>query len=435
MSLPAQGWLVARPQPSFACDGVLSKNCSNDCQPGVRLDSIPTHIYPASPDTAAPPPDVTICTGNRQPKRDNGSAALFLGQVMDIATTHSADAAETRIAEGDVTAGDRAPVPRSDLVVELTAVERMLARTPVVAVGEYRCPPDNPQFRGGGPETCPYVVFSRSSVRLLPSRGPAEICTPVTVNLLDVGDSYARQAIGNASAHCDWIAISPTLLREIAGLASPKIREGSQSVFRRCVAPISSATYLSQRIFFSRVRRFCRAEIMALEENAIRLVESAIRESTSFGHADSSSSATGVRVNSPRARDIVERTKSILAQEYWCNPSVADIAARVHCSPAYLSRVFSRLAGLTLHQYQQQIRLRTSLELIAEQRFNGAGIAAQLGFASHSHFTDAFRRCFGFTPTSFAKSVTVSSLRDTLRAFDRRRLLKSQRKQALSIPA
>ena len=308
----------------------------------------------------------------------------------------------------------------SDLLIDITPVERILARTPVVGVGEYKCRRDHPQFRGGGPETCPYIVFSRSSVRLAPNRGPAEICTPVAVNLLDVGDSYERKAVGEAGADCDWIAVSPKLLREIARLCSADAYERSGSVFERCIAPISAKTYFAQRIFFSAIRRFPHTEPMAIEEAAIRLVALALIESTPTEKLDAEHSRANSRKNSSRVREIVESTKAILAQEYSNNPSVADIAARVHCSPAYLSRVFSWKTGVTLHRYQQQIRLRISLELLAEGRFNGAGIAAQLGFASHSHFAEVFRRCFGITPGSFAQTVSSSSLRTMLRSFDRK---------------
>jgi len=309
----------------------------------------------------------------------------------------------------------------SDLVIELTPVERIFLRTPLLGIGEYKCRPDHPQFSGGGPEACPYIVFSRSSVRLLPNRGPKEVCTPVTVNLLDVGDSYERQAVSADGANCEWIAISPTLLREIAGFVSADLRDRSTSVFRRCVAPISARTFLAQRMFFSAVRASTQLDALAVEEATMALVEAALREALLFDPQHASSAGGVPRKNGARARELVEAAKAILSRECWSNLSVTEIAARVHCSPAYLSRTFSRLSGLTLHEYQQQIRLRASLDLLAEGRFNGAGIASQLGFASHSHFTDVFHRCFGVTPRAFARSASLAKLAEMHQFLDARK--------------
>ena len=298
----------------------------------------------------------------------------------------------------------------SDLVIELTSVEQIFLRTPLLGMGEYKCRPDHPQFRGGGPEACPYIVFSRSSVRLLPNRGPKEVCTPVTVNLLDVGDSYERQPVSAEGVNCEWIAISPNLLREIAGLVSSDLRDRSASVFRRCVAPISARTFAAQRMFFSAIRGSPAVATLAVEEAAMALVEAALREAFTFDSRETRSPGNLRRKNAARGRDLVDATKAILSRDCWNDLSVAELAARVHCSPAYLSRTFSRLSGLTLHEYQQQIRLRASLDLLAEGRFNGAGIASQLGFANHSHFTDVFRRRFGVTPGAFAKSASRAKL-------------------------
>ena len=75
-----------------------------------------------------------------------------------------------------------------------------------------------------------------------------------------------------------------------------------------------------------------------------------------------------------------------------------------------LSRSFSKVSGFTLHGYQQQLRLRAALQLLCESRHNGAGIALQLGFANHSHFSDVFKAKFGITPTQFARSCSAASL-------------------------
>src|ERR1700735_5466768 len=65
--------------------------------------------------------------------------------------------------------------PATDLVVSVTSYERVLKRTLLFAVGEVRCPPTHPLFKeGGGPQSCPYIDFMRSSViRATDGHGPA----------------------------------------------------------------------------------------------------------------------------------------------------------------------------------------------------------------------------------------------------------------------
>lgn len=294
--------------------------------------------------------------------------------------------------------------------INLTSVERILRRTPLVGVGEYRCPVDHPQFAGGGPQKCPYIAFSRSSVRLIPNRGPPEVCTPNTVNVYDVGDGYTRHAVSREGVICDWIAIAPELLREIAGYVDPAANDSSEHVFRRAVAPIAPRTFLAQRAFFSSVQQDATLSQLEIEEYAIRLVERVVAETSRYSRALASRRAESSRAVAARRRDMIEATKCILAREYWNPFSVADLARRVHCSPGYLSRSFSKISGFTLHGYQQQLRLRAALQLLCESRLNGAGIALQLGFANHSHFSDVFKAKFGITPTQFARSCSKASL-------------------------
>jgi AraC-like DNA-binding protein len=290
------------------------------------------------------------------------------------------------------------PGAGGDLDLQLSPVDRLIARGSVVGVGEYVCAVEHPQFAGGGPETCPYVVFSRSSVRLRPNRGAEEVCSPTVVNLLDIGDSYERSALSPDGVHCDWIAISPTTLRDIVREFAPHVADDSSSVFARPIAPLSAATFLAQRQFFDAAHAG-RLEALALEEGALRVVGAVLQETVGLAGAPK----PRPRRNGARQFELVDAVKRRLARDFCSDLSIVDLARSVHCSPAYLSRTFTRIAGCTLHEYRQQLRLRAALDLLGDGRFNAAAIAIQLGFSSHSHFTWAFRRAFGITPSEFVR--------------------------------
>jgi AraC family transcriptional regulator len=66
--------------------------------------------------------------------------------------------------------------------------------------------------------------------------------------------------------------------------------------------------------------------------------------------------------------------------------------------PFHLSRIFRRETGLTLHRAIVRLRLREGLERLLDEPQQISRIALDVGFSSHSHFTDAFRAEFGHSP-------------------------------------
>ena len=98
----------------------------------------------------------------------------------------------------------------------------------------------------------------------------------------------------------------------------------------------------------------------------------------------------------------MDRVKLLLASDLSRRWTLADIAAEIRGSPVYLTQAFQRVEGIPLYRYQLRLRLARALDLIAE-RDDLAGLAQDLGFSSHSHFSAAFRQAFGRTPSEFAK--------------------------------
>jgi AraC-like DNA-binding protein len=96
----------------------------------------------------------------------------------------------------------------------------------------------------------------------------------------------------------------------------------------------------------------------------------------------------------------IRRTKEFLEANLTHRLQLADIAAAVHVSPAYLTDLFSRVEGLSLHRYLTQLRLgRALVEL--PHTVDITTLALALGFSSHSHFSFVFRRAFGCSPSRF----------------------------------
>ena len=78
------------------------------------------------------------------------------------------------------------------------------------------------------------------------------------------------------------------------------------------------------------------------------------------------------------------------------------LLARCTCT-IHLARIFQQQTGVPVHRYLTQLRLRASLEQLADDVNDLTAVALDLGFSSHSHFTDAFRREFGHSPSGNAQ--------------------------------
>ncbi len=103
---------------------------------------------------------------------------------------------------------------------------------------------------------------------------------------------------------------------------------------------------------------------------------------------------------------LVDRAKLVLSSDLGRRWTLAAIAADVGVSPVYLTQVFQQVEGLPLYRYQLQLRLARALDLLGDY-VDLTRLALDLGFSSHSHFSAAFKRTYGQTPSEFQRSTRV----------------------------
>ena len=106
----------------------------------------------------------------------------------------------------------------------------------------------------------------------------------------------------------------------------------------------------------------------------------------------------------------VEAAKVYLASRMSERLTLGDVAEAVRVSPFHLARLFRQRTGVPIHRYLTRLRLRASLERLAGEGTDLTTLAMDLGFASHSHFADAFRREFACTPSHARWRATVRAL-------------------------
>ena len=103
-------------------------------------------------------------------------------------------------------------------------------------------------------------------------------------------------------------------------------------------------------------------------------------------------------------RRLVDRVKVLLAGDLSRRWTLREIAAEMKGSPVYLTQVFQQVEGLPLYRYHLRLRLAHALDLIAG-REDLSGLAQDVGFSSHSHFSAAFKQIYGVTPAQFRSNA------------------------------
>lgn len=158
--------------------------------------------------------------------------------------------------------------------------------------------------------------------------------------------------------------------------------------------PSDPVSYLEQRRLIDYLRVSRRADPLRVEETVLRLLARAVRR------------AAGVRRTAGphrRQRDLVADARLFVALHARERLRLSDLASHLSCSVFHLCRSFRAVEGTTIHAYQHDLRLRRALEDVTERGADLTSIALELGYSSHSHFTAAFRRRFGLTPSAFRR--------------------------------
>ena len=277
-------------------------------------------------------------------------------------------------------------------------VERLLAETAHFALGTFSCATDAPFFRDSGPSTTFCFAFPRTHVGIRHADGTSFLAGPAVVTMYNEGQEYERWAVSCDGDRCDWIAVRPAILEDALSAVAPSAVRGSRRLFPTSHVVSTSAAFLRQRHLFERLTRAGRMEPLELDETVLRLLELVLRDACR-GARPLDAPTSGQRV-------LVQEARLMFARQPERRWTLGDLANRLQCSVFHLCRTFRRIEGLTLHGYLVRLRLRLALEGLADAGGDVTRLALEAGFCSHSHFSAAFRREFGITPSRFVQSLS-----------------------------
>ena len=83
---------------------------------------------------------------------------------------------------------------------------------------------------------------------------------------------------------------------------------------------------------------------------------------------------------------------------------LAEIASVVRLSPFHFARLFKAATGRSPYRYLLDQRLRRAKDHLRSGDLPVAEIAAQVGFNNHTHFSRAFRKREGLSPTAWRET-------------------------------
>ena len=103
------------------------------------------------------------------------------------------------------------------------------------------------------------------------------------------------------------------------------------------------------------------------------------------------------------AQDYIESAVQYIEDRCFYRLTVEDVADHVGVERTYLYRIFKRELGCSVSEYIQKRKINKAQTLLLESNITATEIANSLCFDSVSHFSKAFKRLTGFTPTEYRK--------------------------------
>jgi len=277
-------------------------------------------------------------------------------------------------------------------------LDTILFRSPVVKIGKFRVWPGNRRFCDSGPIQRHVVVFPRTLVRITHAERDSFIAGPDLVTYYNRGQIYRRESVHNLPDRCEWFAFGPEVLRDALRELDPAASDRRDAPFGFSRGPSDPASYLRQRRVVEALAANQDPDPIYIEEEMLEVLRRLLTAAHGLRRAEQSGRRRAREKRLDRA--LAEGAKGIVARSFRRRVHLTDIATDLGISIYQLCRTFRRETGATLHGFLNRLRLAAALEHLYQGSPDLTEIALDVGFSSHSHFTAAFHRAFGLTPSS-----------------------------------
>jgi AraC-like DNA-binding protein len=284
---------------------------------------------------------------------------------------------------------------------------RQIYKGAFITIGQFRRGPKHSNFGGPHQIRGTLMVFPRTSVTITHTGKDPVVADTNTVMFYNDGQVYSRDKLSDKGDLCEWFSFDPKLVADAIRSFDAQVDDHPSEPFLFSHGPSDTTSYLLQRLVVNHILGDQQSDYLFIEETVMqilnRIIENSYRQRGVYPFKAKISSES----------EVVESIQKVLALHFEQNPSLEQIATQLNYSPFHLCRIFRKYTGQSIRQYLNQLRLRASLEYVTQANTDLTSLALRMGFASHSHFTEAFRKTFG-TPPSLLRNTSPQSMRQLL---------------------
>jgi AraC family transcriptional regulator len=283
---------------------------------------------------------------------------------------------------------------------------RLIYQGSFVLIGQFRRGPRHPYF--GGPHLIrgTLLVFPRTSVTITHAGKEPVVADPNTVMFYNDEQVYWRGKLSDRGDLCEWFNYDPGLVTDAVRAFDPSVDDRPNTPFSSSHGPGDTTSYLLQRLMVNQVLAH-RQDRLLIEEMSLYILKRII------GNYYRQRGVLPSAAKASAEREIVEAIQRYVVTHFEQNPSLDQIAAELHYSPFHLCRLFRKHTGQSIHKYLHHLRLCVSLDHVTQANTDLSSLALKLGFANHSHFTEAFRKTFGVPPSTL-RNISPQHIRQLL---------------------
>ncbi len=243
------------------------------------------------------------------------------------------------------------------------------------------------------------VSFVHSGAFVLHSAGRSELIDPTAVLLYNPQAPYRSSHPFGCCDHGSAIVVRREALLDVMRRQDPASEERRGALFTTSHVRGLSRVWMRQRLLVERLRGSAPLDPLAFEAAVLELLGEIVTEHSRLrGLPPPPAESTRAR------RRYVEDAKALLQERFREKLHLDDVARALYVSTFHLCRLFKEETGLPIHHYLTRLRLREAVEPVLGGKADLGGLALDLGFSSHSHFTAAFRREFGISPREVRKA-------------------------------
>lgn len=281
------------------------------------------------------------------------------------------------------------------MALGMDPLERVVFANGRVEVGAFRCPARRPDFRDAGQirDRCVFV-FPRTAVWIRHDGHRPLPCDPGVVVLYNPRQPFTRAPIDPDGDRCEWFAVDTATASEVVHALDRGDPDCDRAPFPFTHGPSDDATYLQQRQLFHDLDRGL-TDALAAEETVLALLARVLALTYEVRRGVRAAPAAPTRTEREAARLVRAR----LAARFREPVALDELAADAGLSRFRLCRAFRATTGATMHGYRDSLRARAALDPLGQGCSDLTQLALDLGYSSHSHFTERFRKVFGLTPS------------------------------------